>query len=135
MGDGLLICIMEMEQELREALFQPGELEEMPLIRLLIFLPAKEFCEPDEMAMLERMLAAMKFSPGSWRYIYYEERADWTLAVEKDALLLFFASIKDSDQSPARKEGPGAAYYYLPALSRINADNALKREVWDLLKP
>jgi hypothetical protein len=126
---------MEMEQELREALFQPGELEEMPLIRLLIFLPAKEFCEPDEMAMLERMLLAMKFSSGSWRYIFYEEKADWNLVVEKDAMVLFFASKKDPDQVPLRKEGPVAGYYHLPALSRINADNALKREVWDLLKP
>ena len=124
-----------MESELNEALFLPGELLESPGIRALIFLPLDEVPAPAEMLMLERMLEAMTFTPGEWRYLYHSGTLDWQLVDEEEVSILFFASSKAQLKTPELKNEAQGAWYLLPSLGQINADHALKRVVWDLIKP
>jgi hypothetical protein len=124
-----------MECQLKEALFLPDELLEFPGIRALIFLPLDEVPAPAEMLMLERMLEAMTFTPGEWRYIYHTGNPDWQLVNEEEVCILFFASSNAPNVKPELKNEVKGSWYLLPSLGQINADYALKRAVWDLIKP
>lgn len=124
-----------MESELTEALFLPGELLDSPAIRTLVFLPINESPSSAEMNMLERMLEAMGWSQEEWRYLYHQGFPEWTLVEEKEAVILFFASLKGSPTRPERLDEGHGTWYSLPSLGMIQADNSLKRAVWDLIKP
>jgi hypothetical protein len=124
-----------MESELKEALFLRGELLESPGIRALIFLPLHEVPAPAEMLMLERMLEAMTFSQGEWRYLYHTGSPDWQLVDEEEVSILFFTSSNATHKIPELKNEGQVSWYLLPSLGQINADNAIKRAVWDLIKP
>lgn len=123
-----------MEDVLPDLLFSKGELEAMPAVSLLVFLPLKESFQPEEIQMLERMLAALNYRPGSWRFLYHEGQPDWNLAAEEGAEVFFFAGKGSRDHRPARKESAKGSWFSLPSLSAIFSDQVLKREVWDLIK-
>jgi hypothetical protein len=125
-----------MENEwLKEALFRPGELLQGPEIRALIFLPMEGAPEPADVQMLERMLEAMSFSQGAWRYLYHEGHPDWKLVEEQNTTILFFASPKSGLRSAELKKENEHSWFSLPPLQEIRADQVLKRLVWDLIKP
>ncbi len=127
---------VKMENEcLKESLFRPGELMEGPETRALVFLPLEGSPEPSVILMLERMLEAMKFTPGEWRYIYHNGNLDWRLVNEEEVCILFFASSNAQNVKPERRNEAQGSWYMLPSLGQINADYALKRAVWDLIKP
>ena len=125
-----------MENEwLKEALFRPGELLDSPETRALVFLPLEGSPEPADMLMLERMLEAMNFSPGAWRYLYHQGHPDWNLVEEQNTTNLFFASPESGSRVAELKKEDQHSWFLLPPLQEIRADQVLKRLVWDLIKP
>ena len=127
--------ICPMENELKDALFLPGDLLDAPEIRAIVFLPLEEHPSSAEMQMLERMLEAMSYYPGEWRYLFHKGSPDWALVDEKDPCILFFASSNDAHKIPEKRSEGKFLWFFLPSLGLMYADQKLKRSVWDLIKP
>lgn len=124
-----------MDDFLTESLFQSGELLDSSEIRVVVFLPLNDAINAEQMNMLERMLEAMNFSRGEWHFAYHTGNPDWNLIPEGDVQVLFFSSQFVDFSGLEFKTGPQGSYFFLPSILQINSDNALKRKVWDLLKP
>ena len=123
------------EQLYRENLFGPDELPEVPEIRLLVYLPLNETPGADEIQMLEKMLQAMHYQRGEWRYLFHQGAPDRSIVAEAEVRMLFFASAAISDEEAFAGSDSEKSCFFLPSLSRIKADLAVKRRVWDLIKP
>jgi hypothetical protein len=124
-----------MEFPFTNFLYQPGELESTPSIKLLVFLPADSFPSAEEMAMLERMLKAMGLSRGTWRYLYHHGVFNPDLVIESDVEILFFMSNEQPFLQPERVEARDKSHFRLPSLAKIYSDPNIKRAVWELIKP
>lgn len=119
---------------LKEMLFRSGELLDIPAIGVLIFLPVQEIPAQAEILMLERMLTALGFASGQWRYVYHEGEPDWRFVSEWNPVILFFLSKMAPVRLPELKKETPYPWFSLPPLSEISADNSMKRLVWDLIK-
>jgi len=124
-----------MEFPFTNFLYQPGELEASPSVRVLVFLPANALPSIEEMAMLERMLKAMGLSHGTWRYLYHHGVFNPDLVIESDVEILFFMANDQPAEQAERVESGDKSHFRLPSLAKIYSDSNIKRAVWELIKP
>ena len=123
-----------MEFPFTNFLYQPGELEASPSVRLLVFLPANGLPSIDEMAMLERMFKAMGLSHGTWRYLYHNGDFKSELVIESEVEILFFMSNDQPLLQPEKVDAGDKSHFRLPSLAKIYSDSNIKRAVWELIK-
>lgn len=107
---------------------------------VVIALPALHELSPSQVILLKTILNRMGFATKGFAWIYYAKDSEETILQESilrfaPKILLLIRPISDEGIVPEHKIISGTDSFYLPHPQKFEFNDAIKRPIWNLLKP
>jgi len=122
-----------------DKLFQSEKLLFTHSQEVVLALPVSHGFSLSQTAMLKTLLASLNFSNATIAWHYYEILE--SIAFENifsrfsPKILLVIRPIQDQNSVPEHKKVSGVDVFFLPHPQKFEFNDAIKRPIWNLLKP
>ena len=122
-----------------DKLFQSEKLLFTHSQEVVLALPVSHGFSLSQTAMLKTLLASLNFSNATIAWHYYEILESITFenifSRFSPKILLVIRPIQDQNSVPEHKKVSGVDVFFLPHPQKFEFNDAIKRPIWNLLKP